>query len=313
MTRRISIPLVIDLLIVKDPDQIGVLDAHPAVTRDFERSRSWAVRWLGTRFHNVLSIGNTLLPALLPREDCIRQGQTAALERRFGPRGENAAITPEDVHVLARYVRGEVGETVMMARLQSVVGRQFGVGYQATSQTVYDAILLDTAARNFLKGLWWRVTGQIGPARQRMAKACDGDIYAAHATVVALHSLAVPLRALRQQSSQLAGQTRGAAEIVAGVIEPPPRSLRSVSGPVEAPFLSWPLGPKSLLIFAPLPTAGADVAFAMGRWSRCPAHAFVHRLLQEVWCAAMAAAPGNSATAGPARDPVDDRAVCVSA
>jgi hypothetical protein len=310
MTRRISIPLVIDLLIVNDADQIAMLDAHPAVTRDFGKSRSWAVRWLGTRFRNVLSIGNTLLPAILPREDCIRQGQTAALERRFGSRGENATITPEDVHALACYVRGEVSETVMMARLQCVVGRQFGVDYQATSQTVHDAFLLDTAARNFLKGLWWRVTGQIGPARLRMAQACDGDIYAAHATVVALHSLVVPLRALSQHFTQFAGQSRGAAEIVAGVIEPPPRSLRSVSGPVEAPFLSWPLGTKSLVIFAPPPSAGVDVAFAMGRWSRCPAHAFVRRLLEDVWRAAIAA-PAENSSAAPEREPVADRAVCV--
>jgi len=297
MTRRIRIPLVIDLLIVDDADQIAVLDADPAVTRDFEKSKSWAVRRLGARFRKVLSIGNTLLPALLPREDCIRQGQTAALERRFGPRGENAAITPEDAQALARYVRGEIGETVMMARLQSVVGRQFGVDYQATGQTVHDAFLLDTAARSFVKGLWLRLTGQIGPARQRMAQACDGDIYAAHATVVALHSLAVPLRSLRRRFGKVSGQSRCAPEIVAGVIEPPSRTLRSVSGPVEAPFLSRPLSARSLLIYAPHPSAGVDVAFAMGRWSQCPAHAFVRRLLDDVWCAATAAPVETSAAA----------------
>jgi hypothetical protein len=305
MMRRISIPLVIDLLIVEDADQIAVLDAHPAVTRDFEKSASWAVRWLGARLRKGLSIGNTLLPALLPREDCIRQGQTAALARRFGPRGENAAITPEDIHALARYVRGEIGETAMMARLQSVVGRQFAADYQATSQTVHDAFLLDAAARHFVKGLWLRLTGQVRPARLRMAQACDGDIYAAHATVIALHSLAVPLRGLRRHFSDFAGQSRGAAEIVAGVIEPPPRSLRSVSGPVEAPFLSWPLSAKSLLIFAPLPSAGVDVAFAMGRWSQCPAHAFVRRLLEEVWHAAMAMPMEASATTPAAREAAD--------
>ena len=303
MTRRISIPLVIDLLIVEDPGQIALLDAHPAVTRDFAASKSWVVRLLGARFHKVLSIGSTLLPALLPREDCIRQGQTAALERRLGPRGENAAITPEDVHNLAGYVRGEVGEPVMMARLQSVAGRQFGVDYQANSQTVQDAILLDTAARSFMKSVWLRLTGQVAPARQRMAQACDGDIYAAHATVVALHSLAVPLRGLRRRFADLPGQSRSVAEIVASVIEPPPRSLRTVSGPVEVPFLSWPLGTKSLLVFAPPPSAGVDVAFAMDRWSRCPAHAFVRRLLEDVWRAAMTAPMDASAGPAPAREP----------
>jgi len=310
MTRRISIPLVIDLLIVNDADQIALLDSHPEVTRDFAKSGSWAVRWFGARLRNMLSIGNTLLPALLPREDCIRQGQTAALERRFGPRGENAAITPDDIRVLASYVHGEVGETAMMARLQCVVGRQFGVDYQATGQTVHDAFLLDTATRNILKGLWYRVTGQIGPARQRMAQACDGDIYAAHATVVALHSLAVPLRGLRRHFSDVAGRLRGAAEIVSSVIEPPPRTLRSVSGPVEAPFLSWPLGTNSLLIFAPPPSAGVDAAFAIGRWSQCPAHALVRRLLDEVWRAAMVTP--MEASSAPSREPAA-AAVCVGA
>ena len=298
--RRISIPLVIDLLIVNDPAQIAVLDAHPAVTRHFEKSSSWVVRWFGARLSNVLSIGNTLLPALLPREDHIRQGQTAVLERRFGPRGENAVIMPEDIQVLARYVRGEVGEAAMMTRLQSVIGRQFAADYQASGQTVHDALLLDSAARNFAKGFWLRLTGQIRPARQRMAQACDGDIYAAHATVIALHSLAVPMRSLRRIFGDAAGRARGAAEIVAGAIEPPPSSLRSVSGPVEAPFLSWPLSAKSLLVFAPPPSAGVDTAFAMGRWSQCPAHAFVRRLLEDAWRAAIV--PLETAASPPARE-----------
>jgi hypothetical protein len=297
MTRRISIPLVIDLLIVDDPEQIAALDADPAVTRDFERSQSWAVRRLGARLRKVLSIGNTLLPALLPRGDRIRAGQTAALERRFGPRGENAAITPEDVQDLARYVRGEIAEAVMIARLQSVVGRQFSTDYQATSQTVHDAFLLDMAARNLVKGLWLRLTGQIGPARRRMAQACDGDLYAAHATVVALHSLAVPLRGLRRHFGDGAGPWRGAPEVVAAVIEPPPKSLRSVSGPVAVPFLRRPLSAKSLLIYSAPAAAGANVAFAMGRWSQCPAHAFVRRLLEEVWHAATKAQRETSAAA----------------
>lgn len=297
MTHRIAIPLIIDLLIVDDPEQMAVLDANLAITRDFERSQSWAVRWLGSRLRKVLSIGNTPVPALLPREDLIRKGQTLALEHRFGPRGEHAAITPDDIRVLARYVRGELGEAAMMVRLQSVVGRQFSTDYQATSQTVHDAVLLSTAARSFTKGLWLRLTGQIGPARQRMAQACDGDIYAAHATVIALQTLAVPLRGLKRQFSASSNQPCGAPAIVASLIEPPARNLRSVSGPVSAPFLKRPLSAKSLLVFAPPPSAGADVAFAMGRWSQCPAHAFVWRLLEDVWCKATKTQPETSAAA----------------
>ena len=286
MTRRIWIPLVIDVLIVDKADQIAVLDAHPAVTRDLQASKAWLVRSFGKRFRKVLSIGNTLLPSLLPREDCIRQGQTAMLERRFGPRGENASIAADDVQLLARYIRGEASETAMMQRLQSVVGRQFAADYQASGQTVHDAFILDAAARKLLKGLWLRLTGQVAPARQRMAQACDGDIYAAHATVAALHSLAVPLRSMRRRFKDASGHSLRPAEIVAEVVEPPMRTLRSLSDTVVTPFLSWPLGPKSLLVFAPPASAGVDTAFALGRWSQCPAHAFVRRLLEEVWEAA---------------------------
>ncbi len=134
--RRVTIPLIIDVLMVDDPAQIAALDAEPAVTRNFAKSESWAVRWLGMRLRKALSIGNTLFPALLPREDLIRQGQTEALQRRFGPKGENAAIRRDDVLALARYVRGEVDEAAMIMRLQSVVGRQFSLDYKATRQTV---------------------------------------------------------------------------------------------------------------------------------------------------------------------------------
>lgn len=288
MRRRYTIPFVIDLLIIEDPVEIAFLDAQPEITRNFRQSGSFAVRWLGARFRRVLSIGNTPLPALLPREDRIREGQTAALEHRFGPRGEGAAITPEDIEVLARYVRGESGETNMIARLQGVIGRQFVADYQASAQTVHDAFLLDTAARNLLKGMLFRITGRTREAKRRMALVCDGDLYAAHGTVIALHSLAVPMRTLRRRFGTSAACIRTPAEIVAEAIEPPPRALRSVSGKVEAPFLTRPLGSRSLLIFDPPQTVGAAESFAMGRWSQCPAHGFVWRLLEDVWRAAVA-------------------------
>lgn len=295
--RRITIPLIIDVLMVDDPAQIAILDANPAVTRNFAKSQSWAVRWLGMRLRKALSIGNTLFPALLPREDLIRRGQTEALQRRFGPKGENAVIARDDLQALARYVRGEADEAAMIMQLQSVVGRQFSPDYKATRQTVLDAALLDGAARHFAKGFWLRLTGQIAPARRRMAQACDGDIYAAHATVVALQSLAVPMRGLRRRFDTARNTAGCGPEVAAAVIEPPPHTLRTLSGPVEAPFLSRPLGPKSLLIFTPRPSAGPDVAFAMGRWSQCPAHAFVLRLLEEVWCTAMKPQTETSAAA----------------
>jgi hypothetical protein len=122
-----------------------------------------------------------------------------------------------------------------------------------------------------------------------MALVCDGDLYAAHGTVIALHSLAVPMRTLRRRFSGHDWCSRKPAEIVAEAIEPPPRALRSVSGRVEAPFLKKPLGPRSLLIFDPPQTVGAAESFAMGRWSQCPAHGFVWRLLEEVWRAAVGA------------------------
>jgi hypothetical protein len=286
MTRRYSIPFVVDLLIVENPVEIAFLDAQAPVTRNFRTSKSFAVRWLGARFRRVLSIGNTPFPALLPRDDRIREGQTAALQQRFGPRGEGAVILPEDIEALARYVRGDSGEPAMMARLQGIVGRQFVPDYQASAQTLHDAFLLDTAARSVLKGLWFRLTGQTRQAKRRLALVCDGDLYAAHGTVIALHSLAVPMRTLRRRFADSGACRRSPAEVVAEAIEPPPKALRSVSGRVEAPFLTRPLGAKSLLIFDPPQNVGAAESFAMGRWSQCPAHGFVWRLLEEVWRAA---------------------------
>ena len=48
-------------------DQIALLDSHPEGTRDFEKSWVLGGSWFGARLRNMLSIGNTLLPELLPR------------------------------------------------------------------------------------------------------------------------------------------------------------------------------------------------------------------------------------------------------
>lgn len=285
MTRRIRVPPLLDLLIVDETARIAALDAEPAVGRTFARSKSWAVRWLGGRLGRLLSVANTPYPALLPREDAIRAAQTAALERRLGARGERAVIPDENLRLLARYVRGEVGEDDILAPLQRLIGRQFAPDYVASGATVEDALHLGRAARNPARGLWLWLTGRLAPMRRRIGKAADGDIYAAHGTVIGFQSLLIELRKLRAHFAERGDMAERAADIVARLVAPPPRTLRAATATVRMSWLSAPVTARTLIIFAPS-AKGPEAAFAMGRWSKCPAHGFVLRLLEDVWRAA---------------------------
>jgi hypothetical protein len=290
MTRRIRIPLLLDLLTVDDPQHIAALDAHPAVGRSFALSSSRLVRWLGGRLRRLLSVANTPYPALLPREDKIRAAQTAMLEARLGARGEGVAIPAETVRLLGRYVRGETAEAAILVPLQQLIGGQMVGAYDATDEAVADALRLGGAARNPLRGLWLWLTRRLGPLQRRISRACDGDIYAAHGTVVGFQSVLIELRKLRAHCIETGGAAgQGAKAVVASVIAPPPKTLRAATGKVEADFLDAPVGPGTLIILAPS-AKGPEAAFALGRWSQCPAHGFVTRLLEESWQAATGAA-----------------------
>jgi hypothetical protein len=284
MTRRIRVPLLLDLLVVDKPGHIAALDAEPAIGRTFARSRSRIVRWLGGRLGRLLSVANTPYPALLPREDAIRAGQTAALERRLGSRGERSVIPDESVRLLARYVRGEVSEDEILAPLQRLIGRQFAANYAANVDTVEDALRLGRAARNPARGAWLWLTGRLGAIKRRIGRAADGDIYAAHGTVIGFQSVLIELRKLRAHFAERGDGTEKAADVVARLIAPP-RTLRAATGTVRMSWLSVPVTARTLIVFAPSAT-GPGAAFAMGRWSQCPAHGFVMRLLEDVWRAA---------------------------
>jgi hypothetical protein len=304
MTRRIRIPLLLDLLIVDDAAQIAALDADPAIGRTFAGSKSRIVRWLGGRLRRLLSVGNTPYPALLPREDRIRAAQTAMLEKRLGTRGENAEIPAETVRLLARYVRGEASEATILKPLQQLIGGQFSPRYIATNDSIGDALTLGAAARNPLRGLWLWLTRRLRPTQRRIGKVCDGDIYAAHGTVVGFQSLLTELRKLREHFT-VAGSRESADVVIARLIAPPPRTLRAATGPVHLSTLNAPVDARTLIVFAPS-GRGANAAFAVGRWSQCPAHGFVLRLLEEAWRAAVpSSTQAVELTHASSRQPID--------
>jgi len=288
MLRRITLPLVVDLLIVDSPKMMTEIDAYPSVTRDFSSSSAWPVRLLGRRFRRIASLGGSLLPALLPREDATREARSALLRQRLRDDGSGVVLLPAEVAWLAAYVRGGHDDEKMAQHLQGLVGRQFLPNYSADATSLRDARLIDRALRSGpLRSLWWRLIGTVTRARRRIGRACDGDIYAAHGTVIAVHNLIDSMRNMRRLYTDASTHVLPLSEIVDRTLVPPRTVLRTVSAQINAPFLPRSLTRNSLIVFKTKPGAGADAALAQGRWSACPAHGLVRRLLSEVWVQAI--------------------------
>jgi hypothetical protein len=292
---RISLPGVVDWLVVRDPALVHELAQHPRLDRDYAARGRLVNRLVVGRLRRVLQLGGRPLPPVAPHGPARPTREQAALEARLDE-ALAAGLAGPEIDVLADYVRGAGSARKPGPLAQQAVGRLFSPTYEADAASWSDAEVLRAAPDNLnpLRGLYWALTGRVARARDRLALKVGRDPSGLHATGIAVHNLSDALRRMRRLYRDGRGCAPRSAEWAVGnALGAPRQVLRQPTCAVE--LACGRLAPDTLVILqleaanAALPSA--ELVFMQGAWSRCPAHRWAPGLLAAVWRRARERAP----------------------
>ena len=283
MVRHIRIPLLIDVMLTRDPDDIRELAQHDGLDRGFDGRGPLVNRLLSARVRRGLRLGGAPLPSARMRDDAARITRQDALKQLFVPGNWDPAI----VIALASYVRGEEGRHVGQLA-QDAVGRVFRPEFRAghdsweAAQVIGDHIAPGRPLRRFLRVL----TGALSRAQVALGRTSDNDPAAVHGLGVAIHNLVVSLEKMRAAWADTDLRARlNPTEAAHRSITAPRNVMRA--GAAHTDVIGGRLRPGTLVAMQTREAASATMdtrlAFLGEAWSHCPAEAWVMGLLAEVW------------------------------
>ena len=284
---RLRVPRIIDVVLIRDREQIQWLNQHPDVTRPLDPSASWLHALIQRRLKS-LGFNSGTLPVFLPRSDAAR----AQRQQKLAQELEDARGAPgEERDEIAAYVSGkkevgDIGETV-----QRWCGRLFFAHYH-TAQETYEAGQL---IAGWPSAPPWRtfvdqLTGKLARAKERVSTAAEGDLHCIHGTTIGMENVARTVRKLRAAAKDAHKRTVSPDDILRDCLVSPPAVLRGCAREISAPFLKDPLTRQTIVVFlvsrAYAISGELDIAFLADQWSACPAHRVVPEMLRAVWYAA---------------------------
>jgi hypothetical protein len=284
---RVRIPLLADIVLVKDPGLAARLNDHQSVDRVPARAGPLLNRVLQRRITRELRVNGSLLPAFAGRGDEARRQRQAAMAHWLSARDLEAV--GGEIEQLARFVRGEssLDEEERGMTAQRLTARLLDSDYRATREGYRDACTVSEWHRLFSR------SGKRRRARQRLWAAAGEDGYVIHGITFAVHNLVDILLEMRRLAALCRDSDPPAAEeVVERCLVAPNRVLRICHADIEMDELDRPLKRGTLLILLLRRMHGgtmlSDRAFSRDAWSRCPAHELIPKVLAEVWDRALA-------------------------
>lgn len=286
--RRITIPFLLDVLLVSEPAQIAYFDAHPAIERELDRKASYLHRVMADRMQKALAFDGASLPVFRSRKDRARAEQQQALNDRLD---RIRGLPGPEREAIGRYIAGEdIAEPIGVV-VQRWCGRLFEPDYQGDAAS-------QAAGRRFAKypsappwvTLVRTLSGRLARDKALLKARARGDLHCIHATSIGTENIVRTVEKMRKAAARSDTKLAAPDEIIRSCLVAPSALIRGVSSTLQAPFLERPLTKKTLVIFrvakAYAMSGDLDVAFQAGSWSACPARAAVAELLCAVWHAA---------------------------
>ncbi len=283
MARHIRIPLLADLILTDDVEEIRQLADHSALDRDFDLGGPVANRVLSRRVKTALSLDGAALPSAMMRGDAKRAAFSKDLSEIFVPGNWDSDTMAE----IVAYVRG--GQTGSAGELaQQITGRVFDPGYTATDETWEAALAIEVHLRssNPIQRLVRFFAGSLRKAQQTLGRASNDNLGAVHGTGIAVHNLALSIDRLRDDWADGSLKTR---------LNPQQAALRAIAAPRtvmrvakrHCDSIGGHLRPGTLVAMNTRAAASAGMnpepAFLSASWSHCPAEKWVLALLVEIW------------------------------
>ena len=290
MTRRISIPLVIDILLVDEPGLMKTLNDHPLLSRRLVRSRRLVNETIRRKIQNHLKVGDVPLPVFAAREDAARkQRQQDLKERLDGLLNEVMSIHADDIESLAGFVAGENTDVDVGVVVQRIVGRFFEPDYPATRASYDAARIVDRWPRtNPITALWLRLSGRLRKAKKLIWSLAKDDTHCIHGTSIAMHNVVATLNNMRNAVAKGEHITHSTSEdVIATYLQAPATLARSCTAELRVKGLKKALGKGTLVVFqlGKMRASSRRLAraFAQGEWNECPADGVTLKLLELVW------------------------------
>src|SRR5215467_250233 len=292
MARRIRIPLLLDVVIVDDPEEMIELNRAPEISRVISGAGGLLHRMIHRRIYGTLRVDAEPLPVFANRASEVRANRQTALEKSLITIDVGGSAFATDVRRLAQYVATGTSDLPHGESVQQIVGRLFRPDFHATSATYAAARVVSEWPRaNPVKALWWRCSGKLARSRELLWNEGGADPACIHAITIAFHNIVATVEHMREAARDKAAATRPAHDVVRACLVAPPALLRSAIGPVRVGSLKRPLRNGTLIVFKldamHARTHDAALAFAEGEWNECPGHAVVPRFLETIWMTAM--------------------------
>ena len=289
MTRRIRFPLVVDILLVDEPELMRTLNNHPDVSRHLVRSRRIVNETIRRKIQNHMKVGDTLLPVFTARTDPERKRRQEELARQLDALAEEGmSAQREEIKSLIGFVAGD-GDIDVGVVVQRIVGRFFDSRYNATLSSYNAARTVDRWPRtNPFSALWYRLSGRLRRAKALIWSRGGNDTHCIHATAIGVHNVVDTLENMRsalEKDRQFPHQSFDAA--VATHLKSPDTLVRSCTANVAVPGLNQTLHTGTLVVFRlrriVADSRKIDDVFARGQWNECPANNVMMKLLELVW------------------------------
>lgn len=283
---RVRIPGLLDVVLVRDVDQIRWLNQRPEVVRPLPEKASWLHRVVNARLHGDLGFHGGVLPVFRARDDAARAERQVSLEKQF----ENAGGAVAEI---ADYIAGRSTLTAeeIAVTVQRWCGKLFAAQYYADTDT-YAAgkLLAGWAGAPPWRTLIDRWSGRLTEAKTVLARAADGDLHCVHGTSIGAENIVRTVAAMRELAQDSAQASAPADVALRECLVSPPAVLRGCTHELQVPFLDRPLSERTLVVFLVARSfrdSGAlSAAFLADSWSRCPAHQVIPEMLRSVWTSA---------------------------
>ena len=293
MAMRITIPCIIRLAWLTDPDEVIAANDSGVVQRSLSGLGGLVQRSIAAKLAVFRTADGDIWPAFRDRADPLRTMSQSELEKALADtRGLLKRVAPE-TGALATYIRSGSTNRPPEITVQQMVGRLFVPDYAASEESYDAARALQTwISGGPIKSYLLKCSGELERALDLIITLARGNTSCAHATAIAMENIVEAIermRRLAQTSDNL--EKLSPQEAIAATLRAPKQVVRETRD--GGRVCGTHLGARTIVVLRletarrQKPEAGIEF-FAKG-WNQCPAHAIVPAVLTEIWKKAKAA------------------------
>jgi len=287
MAIRITIPGIIRLAWVTDPDEVVAANDCGAVQRSLSGLGGLVQRSIAAKLAVFRTPEGDVWPAFRDRADPLRMRSHDDLEEALSHTRTLLKRVAPETGALATYIRSGKSNRPPEIIVQQMVGRLFFPDYAASEESYDAACTLQTwVSSGPIKSYLLKCCGKVQRALDSITALSRGNTSCAHATAIAMHNIVDTIERMHRLAKTSGHLERlSPQEAIASTLRAPKQVVRETRD--GGRVCGKRLDARTLVVLR-LETArrqkpeGGIEFFANG-WNQCPAHAIVPALLAEIW------------------------------